>query len=449
MDKDTALANTIASLVAEAGGRTFFVGGFVRDGLLGIDNKDIDIEVHGIYPDSLESILAKLGEVTVIGTSFGVYSLKGHNIDVAVPRTERAIGCGHRDFDISVDPFIGTEKAAMRRDFTINALMKDVLTGEIVDHFGGIDDIKRGIIRHVNDATYIEDPLRVLRAAQFAARFRFTVSDDTRRLSSTVSLASLPKERVISELDKAMLKSDTPSVFFEELKKMKQLEVWFPELSALIGIKQEEKYHPEGDAWAHTMLVLDSAASLRNEALHPREFMYAALFHDIGKAVTTCTVDGRIRSTGHEKAGAELARSALPRLTDEVKLQKYVVNMIEYHMLPNIMARQRSGRKAFARLFDKSVCPHDLLLLSKADRLGQMRPETEFYADEVYLAEQLGAFNELMEKPYVTGADLIEAGFAPCPAFGNALEFAHKLRLAGVSKNDALKQTMAMMKKLP
>ena len=175
--EDQKMAREVARLVAEKGGRTFYVGGFVRDALIHRENKDVDIEVHGISPKSLENILDSLGQRMTIGESFGIFGLKGYSLDIAMPRKEEARGQGHKDFDIFVDPFIGTEAAARRRDFTFNALMQDVLTEEIVDHYGGVEDLHAGVLRHVNDQSFAEDPLRVLRAAQFAARFGFRVAE--------------------------------------------------------------------------------------------------------------------------------------------------------------------------------------------------------------------------------------------------------------------------------
>ena len=206
-DNDTNIAIAIAQKVASCGGSTYFVGGYVRDKLLGIENKDIDIEVHGITQKDLEEILSSIGELLRFGKSFGVYSIKGASIDVAMPRKEIATGRGHRDFDIEVDPFIGTEKACKRRDFTIGAIMQNVLTGEIVDHFGGIDDLHNKIIRHVNDDSFGEDPLRVLRAAQFASRFEFTIAEETIALCKNMDICALPAERVFEELKKALLKA--------------------------------------------------------------------------------------------------------------------------------------------------------------------------------------------------------------------------------------------------
>ena len=232
------MAQEVARRVAAAGGRTYYVGGFVRDALMGRENKDVDIEVHGITPQTLASILDGLGSRMNIGESFGIFGLRGFDLDIAMPRKESVRGRGHRDFEIIVDPFIGVEGAARRRDFTVNAMMQDVLTGEILDPFGGKEDLERGTIRHVSDARFAEDPLRVLRGAQFAARFGFRMAEETISLCAAMELSQLSGERIEGELKKALLKAEKPSVFFEVLRQMNQLDVWFPELKALIGVPQ-------------------------------------------------------------------------------------------------------------------------------------------------------------------------------------------------------------------
>jgi tRNA nucleotidyltransferase (CCA-adding enzyme) len=292
-------AQRITSEVHEAGGKVYYVGGFVRDKYLGIDNKDVDIEVHGIEPDKLLDILSRVGEPLSFGQSFGIYSLRGADIDIAMPRREHAIGKGHKDFEVEVDPFIGTKEAARRRDFTINAMMEDVLTGEIVDHFGGMDDLRNGIIRHIDPETFVEDPLRVLRGAQFAARFGFEIADENVELCKNIDLSTLTHERVFEELKKALLKSSKPSVFFEYLRKMDQLDVWFPEIGQMIGVEQDPVFHPEGDVWTHTMEVIDRAAAVRDKTSDPLAFMLLALTHDIGKIITTEVIKGRIHAYEH------------------------------------------------------------------------------------------------------------------------------------------------------
>lgn len=297
-DQDRKMAQRIAGKVAQQGGRVFYVGGLVRDKLLGRENKDVDIEVHGVTPEALEGILDSLGERTQMGASFGVYGLKHYDLDITMPRREQAAGRGHRDFAAFADPFLGTQKAAQRRDFTMNALMEDVLTGEIVDHFGGQEDLKRGIVRHVNDVSFAEDPLRVLRAARFAARFGFDLAEETLSLCARMDLTALASERIMGELEKALLKAPRPSVFFEVLRQMGQLGYWFSEVEALIGVPQEPQFHPEGDVWNHTMLVLDQAAKLREQAKDPLGLMLAALCHDLGKQMAIQNDHGRIRALG-------------------------------------------------------------------------------------------------------------------------------------------------------
>ena len=439
------MAERIARKVDAAGGRTFYVGGMVRDRVLGKENKDIDIEIHGISAAQLRQILESLGQLTEMGVSFGIFGLKGYDLDIAMPRSEKATGRGHKDFDVFVDPFLGTRKAALRRDFTMNALMEDVLTGEVLDYFGGIRDLKDGILRHVNDRTFAEDPLRVLRGAQFAARFEFSIAPETIALSKTMDLTALPKERVFAEMEKALLKAARPSIFFEDLRRMQQLHDWLPELEALIGIEQDPRHHPEGDAWTHTMQVLDSAASLRNKASDPLAFMLSALAHDLGKAETTTKENGRIHAYGHDHAGVKIAGEMIARVTNEKKLAKYVCNMTAMHMRPNMLAEQKAGKKAAMKMLDASICPEDLLLLAKADRTGRRDAEGNRNT-EAYLKRRLEQYHELMERPYVQGRDLVAAGEMPGPEFTQALAYAHKLRLAGVDKENALRQTLSYLK---
>lgn len=184
---------------------------------------------------------------------------------------------GHRDFTVEVDPWLGPERAARRRDFTVNALMEDVLTGQVLDFFGGREDLRRGILRHVDDQSFPEDPLRVLRGAQFAARFGFTVAKETVALCRTMDLSALSRERVEGELQKALLQAPRPSIFFRTLDIMHQLRPWFTEVQRLQGVPQPPRYHGEGDVWEHTMAVLDIAAELRPQAAQPMALMLAAL----------------------------------------------------------------------------------------------------------------------------------------------------------------------------
>ncbi len=438
------LAKKIATAVANAGGKVYFVGGCVRDKLMGKESSDVDIEVHGIYPDQLEQILDTFGRRKEVGKSFGIYMLEHHTLDIALPRKETAIGTHHRDFKIEVDPFISTRDAARRRDFTVNAMMQDVLTEEIIDHFDGKKHLWEHRLCHVDDNTFAEDPLRVLRAAQFAARFDFSVDENTTNMCKAISLDTLSCERVMEELKKALLFAQKPSQFFTFLRECNQLTVWFKELAALIDVPQNPKYHAEGDVWNHTMMVLDAAAKFRTQAKEPLPFMLSALFHDLGKAVTTEKIDGVIRSYNHEEKGIPLVQTALGQLTGERQLCRYVLNMVKLHMRPGALAAQNASTRATNRLFDSSVCPEDLLLLGKADDMGRLPPSQNDH--DTFLYQRLLAYRHLMEQPQVCGQDLLDAGLTPNEHFKDLLTYAHKLHLSGVDKSSALAQTLAYYK---
>lgn len=252
MNKDILLA----SKVKEKGGRAFYVGGYVRDLLLNIPNKDIDIEVHGIAEKDLVAILNEIGEVDYYGRSFGIYALRHEGIEVALPRSEKVLGTGHRDFEISVDPDMGYKNAALRRDFTINALMMDVLSHKILDYFNGIYDLNKGIIRHVNDVSFAEDPLRVYRAAQFASRFGFKIDERTVELCKGIDTFVLSRERIEEELKKALLKAERAEIFFECLKEMNQKDVWFKGVNNLSCLMKYESNRINADNKYYFMVLL-------------------------------------------------------------------------------------------------------------------------------------------------------------------------------------------------
>lgn len=444
-EKSIKMSEELARLVSNGGGRAYYVGGFVRDGLLGKKNEDIDIEVHGITPDELEKILDMLGRRIELGKSFGVYSLSGYSIDIAMPRKETATGSGHREFKIDVDPFIGTEKAAMRRDFSVNAIMQDILSGEIIDHFGGEMDLRSGVIRHINDNAFGEDPLRILRGAQLAARFNFKIASETVELCKKIDLSSLSGERVFEELKKALLKAETPSLFFENLRQMNQLSVWFCEVERLIGVPQHTVYHKEGDVWTHTMLVLDEAAKRRNCSSKPLYFMLSALVHDFGKITATEFKKGNYHAYSHENEGLPLVKNFLQRITNEKELYSYVMNMTRLHMKPNTLARDNSSVKATNRMFDSAKSPEDLILLSECDTNGKI-PRNPYHETSKFLKERLMIYREYMSRAYVTGKDLIQMGIKPGEKFSELLDYAHKLRLAGMRKEEVLYQIEKLLK---
>lgn len=446
LQKDLNIAKELAARVKAHGGRVWMVGGCVRDRLLGREMKDIDVEVHGISVPELEAILDGLGDRMAIGESFGIYALKGYGVDIAMPRKEHLTGRGHKDFDVLVDPNIGETEAARRRDFTVNAMMQDVLTGEIFDPFKGKRDLRKRILRHVDDRTFPEDPLRVLRAAQFAARFAFHVAKETTALCKTMELDALSKERVEGELKKALLQAERPSIFFRVLRDMEQLSFWFPEIEALIGVPQNPKFHTEGDVWNHTVLVLDAAAQYRNQAENPFGFMLAALTHDLGKIVATEYESGKFHAYGHETAGLPLTEQFLRRITNEKSLIDYVLNLTSLHMKPTTIAVSGASLKTSNHMFDDSIDPEGLICLSMADGQGTRSPYP-YVSCEENLRARLEIYEQTMAQPYVMGRDLIEAGLAPGADFSEFLALAHKLRLAGIPKEEALKQVLAEARK--
>ena len=267
----------LAKTIAADGGRAMLVGGCVRDALMGVEPKDWDLEVYGVEPTRLREILNDFGEVNAVGEAFTVYKV-GQDLDVSLPRRERKTGRGHRGFVVEGDKDMSFEEAARRRDFTINAIMQDALTGEIVDCYGGREDLARKTLRAVSRETFAEDSLRVLRAAQFAARFGFEVEPETRELCRAIDLTDLPKERIWGELEKLLLKSEKPSVglrYFYDLRIAEQL---FPELVSLVGVPQESAWHPEGwflSALPSEFFIASMAKtiSMNRSAISFREFI--------------------------------------------------------------------------------------------------------------------------------------------------------------------------------
>lgn len=363
----------IAEAVKKYGGRMFYVGGYVRDRLLGTENKDIDVEVYGIAPEKFLEILSKFGAVNTVGKSFGILKVKGLDADFAMPRRERKIGSKHTDFEVSVDPFMPYEEACRRRDFTINSILEDVLTGEIIDPFDGRNDLAKKIIRHIDDSTFQEDALRVYRAFQFAARFGFTIAPATLELIKRMleELKLLPKERLFEEFRKLLLKSPKPSVGFEYMRETGVLEFMHPLLYQMVGCDQSPDHHPEGSVWNHTMLTVDVAASLKGSSKDPEAFMFAALLHDIGKPYTREIKDDRIRFPGHEEKGVEIARDFMLTLTNEKKLIDRVCLLVREHMTPYNLYLGNAKAPALRRFANRVGNINDVLLLAEADHKGR------------------------------------------------------------------------------
>ena len=314
------LAVEISAAVRKAGGRALAVGGYVRDRILGADEgrKDVDLEVFGVEPDRLIDVLRPFGRVDPVGKAFGVLKVGG--VDVSIPRRETKIGSGHKGFLIESDPGLSFEEAGRRRDLTINAMGLDLLSGEVLDPHDGRGDIRLRMLRAVDPVHFGEDPLRVLRVCRFAARFLFHVERETADLCRSLDLSELPPERIFEEFRRGLLGSAFPSVMLQTMRFLDVLR-FFPELETMIDCPQEYEWHPEGDVWLHTLLVVDAAASLRTG--DPEEdlvLMLAAVCHDFGKPLTTVRENGRIRSPNHEQMGEEPTRSFLRRMSRQQDL---------------------------------------------------------------------------------------------------------------------------------
>lgn len=443
MTKQGELIHEIALRAKEMGGRAMLVGGCVRDGLLGIPSTDIDCEVYGLAPDALCALAARFGDVDDSGERYGIFALRGAGIDLAVPRTERRTGPHHGDFEVLPDPTLSFEKAAARRDFTVNAILRDALTGEIVDPFGGQEDLKNRILRAVPGEGFEEDPLRVLRGAQFAARYALTVDEATMEKMRRMPTDALSPARVMSETKKALMQSARPEIYFDILRRAGALEVWFQELEALIGVRQNPKYHPEGDAYVHTMLVLRAAAEMREAAQKPLNLMLAALVHDLGKATTTTQdQNGNYHSCEHEIAGVPLLSAMLSRIGAGKDMLAYCENMCRLHMRTHTCFYNHSREGRTNLLFDESVCPHDLVLLAVCDAMGKGGRTEKSDEEERFLTERLAVYEKALSMPMPSGDMLIARGMKPGRSMAQALNEARRLMLCGAKLEDALSQTV-------
>ena len=436
------IIQTISDVLVKENAKAIVVGGSVRDHFLKLPSKDYDVEVYGLEcMEQLEEVLGKYGSVNLVGKSFGVlkFTHEGEVYDFSFPRTESKVGEGHRGFDVEVDGSMTFEVAARRRDFTVNALGYDVEKKRFLDPFRGLDDIKEKILRHIDDETFIEDPLRVYRAVQFSARFAYDLADETFTLCKGMVeqglLEALAKERVYLEFIKLLLKSPKPSHGFTLMRKLGILR-YFTEIEALIDIPQSPKWHPEGDVWVHTMMCVDVMVTLfgDDEKLNLK-LIFAILCHDLGKAVSTTVDDeGTIRSIGHEKTGLELTKSFMYRLTDEHDFIESILPLVEHHLKPSQFYAAKSKAPAIRRLATK-VNIEELVIVAKADFLGRTTKEAleGVYHAGIWLLEQ-SKYLEVLHKPLdhlLQGRDLIALGLEPSPQFKKILDVVYTLQLDG------------------
>lgn len=435
----------IAREITQAGGQAYLVGGWVRDLLLGRPSLDFDIEVYGLEMERLFNILVRYAKPNLVGKAFGIITMRidGRAYDFAFPRTENKTGPGHKGFSVSPDPHLTFPQASSRRDFTINSMGIMIPQMELVDPHGGRRDLEARLLRHVSPA-FSEDPLRVLRAVQFAARFELDIHPDTQDLCRSLSLHELPMERIQGEFKKLLLKADRPSLGLEWMRKLGLLD-YFPELKALIGVPQEPEWHPEGDVWTHNNMVIDEAARLRKEEYGEFDnlaLMLGALCHDFGKPLTTSFTDGRWRSPAHETRGEAPTRSFLDRITREAALVETVVAFVREHLKPALLYKARHEVKPSAiRRLALRVDIEKLVRVARADHLGRTTPDAlarEFPAGE-WLLEQSRALDVLdsKPKPFLTGKHLLGLGMKPGPEVGRLIAESFELQLEGELADEA------------
>ena len=449
-------ATAIAASVREAGGRALIVGGWGRDRLMGreANSKDVDVEVYGLPSDRVRSLLESLGRVEAVGESFQVYKIG--EIDVSLPRRESKSGRGHRGFDVSGDPSMTFEEAARRRDFRINAIAWDPLTGEYLDPYDGRGDLERRVLRAVDPATFSDDSLRALRAVQFAARFELTLDRQTRELCRSMSLDDLPPERVWGEVEKLLL-APRPSIGLALALDLGIVARLFPELQALVACPQEPEWHPEGDVWVHTLQVVDQTRQRIDDLPRPEQLalMLGAVCHDFGKPATTAEMDGRIRSLDHEEQGVAPALLFLDRLNihsiDGYDVRRQVAGFVAQHLKPGawFKVRDEVGDGAFRRLAHK-VDLELLARLAKSDCLGREPGRFDCSAMDWFLerARALGVEHR-PPPPILLGRHLLEIGLTPGPRVGEILKAVYEQQMDGsvTTLEDAIAAARRLLRK--
>jgi tRNA nucleotidyltransferase (CCA-adding enzyme) len=434
-------------------GRPRLVGGGVRDWLLGLAPKDFDVEVGGCTFETLHRVLTPFGVTDVVGRSFGVLKVRcrasGAEYDFSLPRRESKTGAGHRGFAVAPDPSLDDAAAAARRDFTVNALSLDPFSGALIDPHGGARDLAARVLRHTSEA-FAEDPLRVLRGFQLAARFDFVLAPETaalcRRISDT--FAELPVERVWGEWEKWATKSVRPSRGLAVLEDAGWLR-HFPELAALRGTPQDPEWHPEGDVFTHTQHCVDALAAQpawsASVPARRRRLLFAVLAHDFGKPATTVRAEkrGRLRwvSPGHEPAGAAPTRAFLRRigapLDDDDPVAALVVHHLAHH--PGGPEFSDSAVRRLARKLAPATVD-DLGCVMRADADGRpplQTPEVHARIDALLARSHALALADRAPKPLVLGRHLLALGRSAGPGFKAILDAAFEAQLDGAFTDES------------
>lgn len=439
----------IVQALHEANGRAFLVGGAVRDLLLDLPIKDLDIEVHGLQPAELEKILRTFGYVDLVGKAFGVYRVQGIDVDFALPRKDE----GGRKPEVAIDPNMDLRDAFARRDLTINAMGIDLITFELVDPFDGQKDLAAKVLRPPDIRFFTEDPLRFFRVMQFIGRFEMNPSNELNHVCISMDISQVSIERIEAEFEKLLLQSKRPSLGIRWLRLIGRLKEILPEVAALIDCEQHPEWHPEGDVFEHTMQTLDAAAQFEYTNEEDKLIMmYAALCHDLGKVSTTRGTGRTVTSYGHELDGVPLAQSLMMRVTGKKDLIKWVGLMVRHHMTPGLFVKDGAKPAAYKRLARKMAPRLNLALLADlavADKRGRNaqgnEPLDTVFEDiaqfRVHAHEAHVEFS--MEPPVLLGRDLLDV-IKPGPELGKLLERAYEIQIdEGIVDRDELKRRVA------
>jgi len=456
----------VVSALRHAGGQPYLVGGAVRDMALELSPKDLDIEVFGLGVDDILRAIKPFGKVNQVGVSFGVIILKAGNddFDIAVPRRESKTGRGHKGFIAEPDPSMTPEEAASRRDYTINSLMYDFERDEILDYFGGMEDLKQGILHHVGPA-FSEDPLRVLRGFQFASRFILDVHPDTAALCNTLldEYDTLPVERIWNEWLKWAVKSQRPSKGLKFLVDTGWIDA-YPQIKDLIDCPQDPTWHPEGDVFIHTGFVVDAAAEIaeresiwgdyleKRKPAHKRQgldkalLLLSSLCHDFGKPHTTeWTTDRhgtegseRWRSPGHGPVGVSYADQFLADIGCPNAIIEHSGPMIRHHLDYLNGASKKTVRKLANNLVPANI--HQLIWLIEADHSGRppLPKRLPEMAQKIWEVAQELALESGKPKKILTGRLLLQHKLCKTgPAMGPILRAAYQAQLEGEFSDEA------------
>lgn len=441
-----------------AGGRPLIVGGSVRDALFSrrsgqsVVSKDIDIEVHELsHQEQLIDELKTAGPVNEQGVSFGVLSVKvnGQDFDISLPRRDSKQGEGHRGFEVEVDANLTMEEAFARRDFTINAIGWDPATGELIDPYGGTDDIENKVLRHTSEA-FREDPLRVLRAVQLAGRLDLDMAEETAQLCQSMkgSFSELPKERVWGEFSKLASKSVTPSKSLDVLHQT-GWEDHFPSLAAVRDVPQDPEWHPEGPVHVHLGLSADSAAAMaERDQLDDEErtvVVLAAMLHDLGKAThTQIGKTGRITSHGHAEAGVEPARDFLERIGTPRSVKDKVLPIIDEHMCHSSVQgepTETAVRRLTRRLLgtnNRGPSIETWARVVDADVTGRGAGNKEPFGEQwVAMSVRLGDGQTRPPAALLRGEHLMATGMKPGPDFAKIIDASVLAQDEGVFDDEA------------